>query len=101
MEMATAVRQNRVQKKKIIKQQPRKSKHNEEGHGAAIQSRDGNKKGKSDETCRVCSFPDESLKKWEEKDNPLEIAIKCLKRNKGVVLSVIMPISIEMWVSNL
>ncbi|XVF54266.1 hypothetical protein PTKIN_Ptkin05aG0166800 [Pterospermum kingtungense] len=60
---------------------------------------DGNKKGKSNEMCRVASFGEETIKKWEEKDNPLKITIKYLKRNKGIVVSVVISFSIGVWVS--
>ncbi|XWS48065.1 hypothetical protein CRYUN_Cryun13aG0040400 [Craigia yunnanensis] len=78
------------------------TKH-EQGHGAAIwKGHVGNKKGMSrDQSCRVASFPEKMIKKWEENDSPLEITIKCLTRNKGVVLSVVISFSIGVWVSKL
>ncbi|XVF09135.1 hypothetical protein REPUB_Repub07fG0065200 [Reevesia pubescens] len=54
--------------------------------------------GKSKETCNVASAPKE---KWEDKDNQLDIAIRCLKRNKGFLLSIILSFSIGVWVSKL
>ncbi|XP_021286979.1 inactive protein RESTRICTED TEV MOVEMENT 2-like [Herrania umbratica] len=72
----------------------------EQSHGA-IHPHDSNKKGKRNEACRVASFPKEIVKKWNKEDNPLQMAIKCLKRNKGVVLSIVISFSLGVWVSQL
>ncbi|XVF50176.1 hypothetical protein PTKIN_Ptkin04bG0074700 [Pterospermum kingtungense] len=45
-------------------------------------------------TCRVASFPKEMIRKWELEDGPLEMAMKSLKNNKGVVISVVIAFSI-------
>ncbi|XWS37444.1 hypothetical protein CRYUN_Cryun19dG0043300 [Craigia yunnanensis] len=89
-----------------ISQDDEESKNNgenqrkhQQGLDAAIQSRDSNKKGKSNETCRVVSFSKETIKKREEKDRQLQNAIKYLERNKGVLLSVIISFWIGVWVS--
>ena len=71
----------------------------QQGLDAAIQSRASNKKGKSNETRRVVSFSKETINRREEKDSQLQNAIKYLKRNKGVVLSVIISFWIGVWVS--
>ncbi|XVF50175.1 hypothetical protein PTKIN_Ptkin04bG0074600 [Pterospermum kingtungense] len=74
------------------------SKH-EEGHGHQ-QLCDDEAKGEmvNKETCRVASFPKEMIRKWEQEDGPLELAMKFLKNNKGVVLSVVIAISIGILV---
>ncbi|XVE56999.1 hypothetical protein DITRI_Ditri04bG0056300 [Diplodiscus trichospermus] len=70
----------------------------EEKHGDDLHEQRGDKEGKgeiiSNETCRVSSFPQEMIKKWEEDDGPWEMAMKFLKKNKGVVLTVVVAVSI-------
>ncbi|XVF09136.1 hypothetical protein REPUB_Repub07fG0065300 [Reevesia pubescens] len=75
------------------------SKH-EEGDGDHQQHRDNEVKGDmiSKETYRVASFPKEMIKNWEQEDGPLETAMKFLKKNEGIVLSVVIAFSIRMLV---
>ncbi|XWS48066.1 hypothetical protein CRYUN_Cryun13aG0040500 [Craigia yunnanensis] len=76
------------------------SKHEEE-HGDLHEQRwDNEAKGEmiSKETCRVASFPKEMMRKWEQEDSPLEMAMKFLKKNKGVVLSIVIAFSIGVLV---
>ncbi|XVF11981.1 hypothetical protein REPUB_Repub08aG0075600 [Reevesia pubescens] len=76
------------------------SKH-EERHGDHEQHHGNEVKGEkiSKETYGVASFPEEMVKKWEQEDDgPLEMAMKFLKKNKGVVLSVVIAFSIGVLV---
>ena len=52
-------------------------------------------------TAEESSQKEEEEEEEEETDSPTEITIKCLKRNKGVVLSVVISFSIGVWVSKL
>ena len=75
------------------------SKH--EGHGYLHEQRcDNEAKGEmiSKETFHVAIFPKEMIRKWEQEDGPLEMAMKFLKKNKGVVLSVVIAFSIGVLV---
>ncbi|KAK5777006.1 17.8 kDa class I heat shock -like protein [Gossypium arboreum] len=50
------------------------------------------------EACQVASFPKETLKKWEEDESPLEMAMNFLKKNKGAVVSVIIAFSVGVFI---
>lgn len=50
------------------------------------------------EACQVASFPKETLKKWEEEESPLEMAMKFLKKNKGAVVSVVIAFSVGVFI---
>ncbi|KAA3463282.1 inactive protein RESTRICTED TEV MOVEMENT 2-like [Gossypium australe] len=50
------------------------------------------------EACRVASFPKETLKKWEEDESPLEMAMNFLKKNKGAVVSVVIAFAVGVFV---
>ncbi|XVF54264.1 hypothetical protein PTKIN_Ptkin05aG0166500 [Pterospermum kingtungense] len=52
----------------------------------------------SNETYRVASFPKETIKNREKEDGSIEMANKFLKKNKGVVLSVVIAFSIVVLV---
>ncbi|MBA0563463.1 hypothetical protein Golob_008441 [Gossypium lobatum] len=50
------------------------------------------------EACQVASFPKETLKKWEEGEGPLEMAMNFLKKNKGAVVSVLIAFSVGVFI---
>ncbi|KAG4116574.1 hypothetical protein ERO13_D12G178364v2 [Gossypium hirsutum] len=50
------------------------------------------------EACQVASFPKETLKKWEEDESPLEMAMNFLKKNKGAVVSVVIAFSVGVFI---
>ncbi|XVE54842.1 hypothetical protein DITRI_Ditri03aG0114900 [Diplodiscus trichospermus] len=49
-------------------------------------------------TCRVTSIPKEMIKNWKQQNCPLGMAMDFLKKNKGVVLSVVIAFSIGVLV---
>ncbi|XWS13838.1 hypothetical protein CRYUN_Cryun36dG0073200 [Craigia yunnanensis] len=60
------------------------SKH-EEGHSDPYEQRCDNEAKRemiSKETYHVASFPKEMIRKWEQEDGLLEMAMKFLKKNK-------------------
>ncbi|MBA0744070.1 hypothetical protein Gogos_006707 [Gossypium gossypioides] len=50
------------------------------------------------EACQVASFPKETLKKWEEDESPLEMAMNFLKKNKGAVVAVVIAFSVGVFI---
>ncbi|XP_022735955.1 inactive protein RESTRICTED TEV MOVEMENT 2-like [Durio zibethinus] len=96
---------NSIGEKISAQEEPNKHGENqsehEEGHGDLHERCcDDEAKGEmiSNETCRVAGFPKEMIRKWEQEDGPLEMAMKFLKKNKGVILSVVIAFSIGVLV---
>lgn len=85
-----------------VQEEPNNQSKHEEGHGNLHQQLcdDDEAKGKmvSKEACRVASFPKDTIRKWEQEEGTLEMAMKFLKNNKGVVLSVVLAFSIGVLV---
>lgn len=85
-----------------VQEEPNNQSKHEEGHGNLHQQLcdDDEAKGKmvGKEACRVASFPKDTIRKWEQEEGSLEMAMKFLKNNKGVVLSVVIAFSIGVLV---